>query len=160
MTFLPARRSRFWRERICGQTLNLLLKFRARPRSKKLRVKFSIRLVENCRRNRAVPRRIDSMIESINVDSWFLPVIWKIGPIHRQKVTYNVQIRVRVETHSKKNHSLRLIFFRQSNQHRIFRSAWLAPRSPEIHHQRFAFIFRHQFLVARQVDQRKLAILL
>ena len=158
MKSLLARRSKFRRERICGQTLNLLFELRARPGPKKLRVKLSIRLVENCRGNRSVPRWINSAIECVNVDPRFLPVIGKIRSVHRQKVTYDVQIRVRVETHAKKNHSLWLIFFRQPNQHRVFRSAWLAPRRPKIHHQGLAFVFRHQFLIARQIDQRKFIV--
>ena len=52
------------------------------------------------------------MIECVDINSWFLPIIWKIRPVHRQKVAYDVQICVRVVTHAKKNHSLGLIFFR------------------------------------------------
>jgi len=98
------------------------------------------------------------MIECVNINPRLLPVIGKIGPVHRQKVTHDVQICICVETYAEKNHSLGFIFFRQPDQHRIFRSAWLAPRSPEIHHQGLAFIFRHQFLIARQIDQWKLVI--
>src|SRR5487761_594678 len=141
-SFLSAWSLRSRGERIRHQPLNFLFKFGARPRSIELRVGLSIGFVENRGRNRSIPRGINRMIETVDVDSRLLAVIREIRMIHGKEMADDVQIGIRIEAHANKNHSLGLVLLRQTHEHGIFRAARLAPRGPEIHDQRLASIFR------------------
>ena len=75
----------------------------------------------------------------------------------RQEMPDEMHVRIVVEADAKSRQPLRRILLGQLDEHGKFIAARLAPRGPECHEQRLASIFRHDSLVASQVNQSRVS---
>ena len=116
---------------------------------------LSVAAVKNCLGHAAHPVRIHAVVELVHVNSRLLAIIGKARLILREEMADQIHVRVIVHADAEDGETVRRIFLRQLDEHRILVAARLAPCGPEGHQQRLALVLRENAIVSGHVNERE-----
>ena len=109
--------------------------------------------VEKCFGHRAGPNGIHALIEGVHVDAHLLAIVREVGTMLREKVADQMHVGIVVEADAKRVEAFRRVFLAEIDEPGKLLATGFAPGSPESDHERLAFVFREDAIVAIEVNQ-------